>query len=216
MITNILVVSVIAYLFGSFPTAYLVVKRKSNIDISENGSGNVGAFNSFKVTKSYLVGFSVFAIDFAKGFAAVFLAKTLFGESFEIVGFAALFAVIGHCFSVWLKFKGGRGIATAAGAGMAFAPILIAIWIVLWIVSYLYKKNVHFANIMATFLSLLLVISNTELINNHAAIGSPNNYLFGTICSLILFTMLIKHYGPLKEYFKFEKDKTKRINDETF
>ena len=212
---SIIAASVTAYLIGSFPTAYLIVKRKSNIDISENGSGNVGAFNSFKVTKSYFVGLSVFLIDFVKGLFAVYLAKSLFGESFAIVGFAALFAVIGHCFSIWLKFKGGRGIATAAGAASLIVPILIIIWIVLWIVAYLYKRNVHFSNIMATFLDLLLVITNTELLNNHSAIGSPNNFLFGTICSLILFTILIKHYGPLKEYLKLEKDKTKRIKDET-
>ncbi|NOX19411.1 MAG: glycerol-3-phosphate acyltransferase [Chlorobi bacterium] len=213
--TNIIISSVIAYFLGSFPTAYLIVKKKSQIDISENGSGNVGAFNSFKVTKSYFVGFSVLAIDFLKGFAAVYIAKSVFGESFEIVGAAALFAVVGHCFSIWMKFKGGRGIATAAGASVLVVPILIALWIVLWIIAYLYKRNVHFSNIMAIFLSLLLVVFNTELLNNHSAIGSPNNFLFGTICSLILFTMLIKHYGPLKEYFKFEKDKNKRIKDET-
>ena len=212
---DLIITIIVSYLLGSIPTAYLIVKSKSQINITRNGSGNIGAFNSFKVTKSYSVGIIVFLIDFAKGFVAVYLSKILFGESFEIAAVAALSAVVGHCFSVWINFKGGRGLATAAGAGLQIIPLLLIVWIVLWFIGYLYKKNVHFSNITATFLSLLLVLFNAPLLNKYNLIENENTVLFGTLISLILFTILVKHYGPLKEYLKFEKDKIKRNNDET-
>ncbi len=212
---NLFITAIISYLLGSIPTAYLIVSKKSQINLFENGSGNSGAFNSFKVTKSYSVGLLVFLIDFSKGFAAVYIVKMLFGNSFETAATAALFAVIGHCFSVWIKFKGGRGLATTAGAGFQIVPLLLAVWIILWIIGYLYKRNVHFSNITATFLSLLLIIFNAQLFNKHSIISAESDVLFGTLISLILFTILIKHYGPLRDYFKFEKEKIKRINDET-
>ncbi len=114
-----LISSVAGYLFGSLPTAYLVLKRSKNIDITESGTGNVGAMNSYEITNSKMIGILVFLIDALKGILSVILMKIIFPGEFVFPALALVFAVFSHCFNPWLKFKGGRGLATAAG-GVAF------------------------------------------------------------------------------------------------
>ncbi|MCF8267770.1 MAG: glycerol-3-phosphate acyltransferase, partial [Ignavibacteriales bacterium] len=91
-----LLIFIIAYLMGSFPTAYLLLKYRHGKDITKEGSGNVGALNSFEVTKSRMTGITVLLIDFAKGFLAVFLSR-FSGDDLFIAGAIALnAAVLGH------------------------------------------------------------------------------------------------------------------------
>ena len=82
MIFEIILSSLIGYLIGSIPTAYLLVKKNNGIDIRENGSSNVGALNSYEVSNSKLIGISVLLIDFSKGLLAVFIAKYFFEQNF--------------------------------------------------------------------------------------------------------------------------------------
>src|ERR1041385_8394048 len=109
------------YLLGAIPFGYLIAKIRG-IDIRKAGSGNIGATNVVRVLgKQY--GYLVFGLDFLKGFGAVKISMSMatavqpeWGspETFGI--FAAVAAVIGHSFPVWLKFRGGKGVATSAGA----------------------------------------------------------------------------------------------------
>src|SRR5512140_1590079 len=103
------------YLLGSFPTAYILVRWKSKTDIRMVGSGNVGGLNSYVVTKSKALAAIVVLIDALKGVAAVLIAPLITGDSFIFMAAAGIGAVLGHNFPVWLRFKGGRGLATAAG-----------------------------------------------------------------------------------------------------
>lgn len=196
----------IGYLLGSIPTAYLVMKKKG-IDITVAGSGNVGAMNSYEVSRSKLTGFIVFAIDFTKGFLSVQALKLLYPNEFIYPSLALLFAVFSHCFNPWINFKGGRGLATAAGGTIILFPYLLLSWIIIWLISFLYKKDILLANVLATPLSLMLVFGKPELAIKYS-FPQPNDIdtliLFSTAGLIIIF---IKHTEPLKEIIQTYKSK---------
>lgn len=109
-----------AYLLGSIPFSYLVARWRG-IDVRTVGSGNVGATNVLR-SAGTLAGALAFALDFAKGTAATALAKEVFG-GVMVPSLAALFAMLGHMHPVWLRFRGGKGVATGAGAFLPIAPL---------------------------------------------------------------------------------------------
>ncbi len=205
MIFSIFLAFVIAYLLGSFPTAYVLLKKRG-VDITEKGSGNVGALNAGR-TGGKLLGVTVFVIDALKGALAVKLALLFFGNEF-LFGTVALFgAVTGHCFSAYIKFKGGRGLATAFGGALLIAPQVPLLWAVLWIIAFVYKKNVHFSNASATFLLILLVIFSGKTIAKYSLLRPASVYEFTVLVSIILFVILIKHFKPIKDYFTSQRNK---------
>lgn len=111
---------ILAYLLGSIPFGYLLVRLKSGSDIREVGSGGTGATNvSRKAGKA--AGILTLVLDALKGFIAVWLARWLGGDAWVVAG-AAVLAVVGHCFPVWLKFKAGKGVATGLGVFLAIVP----------------------------------------------------------------------------------------------
>ena len=145
-----LISSIIGYLLGSFPSAYILLKKTRGTDITNEGSGNVGAMNSFEITNSKLIGFSVFFIDFLKGACSGFIPVLLFPDKFIYPALALLFAVFSHCYNPWIKFKGGRGLATAAGGAAVIFPFLLVVWAVLWVIFYVMRKDILLANISST------------------------------------------------------------------
>lgn len=114
------VMAVTAYLLGSVPFSYLVARRKG-VDVRAVGSGNVGATNVMR-SAGNAAGLVAFALDFAKGAAATALAMKYFGGA-GMPAAAAVLAVLGHMYPVWLRFKGGKGVATGAGAFLPPAPL---------------------------------------------------------------------------------------------
>jgi len=193
---------VIGYLLGSIPTAFLVLKKSKGIDITNTGSGNVGAMNSYEVTNSKFIGFLVFLIDFFKGFFAVLITRLIFNDVFIYPALALLFSLFSHCFNPWIKFKGGRGLATAAGGSIILFPYLLFIWIVLWILIYILKRDILIANIFATVISLFTVYLTKNIALDYvctATVSSSELMLFTTSGLLIIF---IKHIEPLKEIIK--------------
>lgn len=196
---NYLLPAVIGYLLGSFPTAYIVLRKTHSIDIRETGSGNVGAMNSFEISKSKIIGILVFLVDALKGLLSVYLCLLIFPNEFVYPALALLFAVFSHCFNPWLEFKGGRGLATATGGAILLSPIIPAAWCVLWVFVYLFKKDILLANISATILTLLLTISSIEILYKYSY-PAPDS--FGTLlmfCVGLLTIIYIKHIDPLKE-----------------
>lgn len=196
---------IIGYFLGSIPTAFLVLKKKG-IDITRTGSGNVGAMNTFEVSRSRLLGFFVFAVDFLKGLLSVILIKWLYPDEFIYPALSLLFAVFSHCFNPWINFKGGKGLATAAGGTILLLPYLLFGWILIWILSFAYKKDILLSNILATPLTLLLVLGKPELAAKYALNQPDVNLLilFSTAGLLIIF---IKHIEPLKEIIQTYKSK---------
>ncbi|MFL6228943.1 MAG: glycerol-3-phosphate 1-O-acyltransferase PlsY [Pyrinomonadaceae bacterium] len=119
---------VFAYLLGSIPFGFLIVRAKEGGDVRESGSGGTGATN---VTRRAGKGAGVLTLvlDALKGAVAVVLARWLVAAGFGInwwVAGVALAVVVGHCFPVWLKFRGGKGVATALGAFLCLAPLAVA------------------------------------------------------------------------------------------
>lgn len=191
--------SIIGYLCGSIPSAYLLLKTAKGIDITNAGTGNVGAMNSYEVTNSKSIGIIVLIVDFLKGMIPAFIVLLLLENSFFIASLSVLFAIFSHCFNPWLGFKGGRGLATAAGGTAVIFPFLIIAWIVFWILIYLFKKDIHIANIFATVLSLISVLGLHKYIIQYAypqPVLVNELLLFNSAGLLIIF---IKHIEPLKE-----------------
>jgi glycerol-3-phosphate acyltransferase PlsY len=191
--------AIIGYLFGSIPSAYLILKKKKGIDITSAGTGNVGAMNSYEVTNSKSIGLLVLFLDFIKAVIPVLIILLFLESSFLMASISVLFAIFSHCFNPWLGFKGGRGLATAAGGSAIIFPFLLIAWILFWILVYLIKRDIHIANILATILSLVSVLASPEYLIQFAY---PQPVL---VNELILFTssglliIFIKHIDPLKE-----------------
>ena len=149
------VIAVAAYLLGSIPTGYLA-GRARGIDIRTVGSGNMGATNVFR-TLGKTAGVIVLVVDGLKGYAAcTWLCDGLLGllnlsttdaELYRII--AGIGAVLGHNFTCWLKFKGGKGIATSAGIFFALAPLAVTIALATWIIVFAVSRYVSVASIAA-------------------------------------------------------------------
>jgi len=152
-----------SYLLGSMPFGYLA-GRIAGIDIQKVGSGNVGATNVVRVLgKRY--GYPVFALDVSKGFAAVMISMLMAPgrppewSSPEIFGIlAAVSSVLGHLYPPWLKFKGGKGVATSAGALLALTPVATLIGVVIWIVVFWLTRYVSLASITAAVILPIVIL----------------------------------------------------------
>ncbi len=123
----IIVFGILSYLIGSIPFSYLLPKWIGKIDIRVHGSGNTGTTNVLR-TLGMKVGILSFIGDFFKGILPTLLGLIFWGEIGAIVGGAM--AVIGHCYSVWLKFKGGKGVATSAGVLIILLPKIFVILLI--------------------------------------------------------------------------------------
>ncbi len=153
MAAKLLLIAVLSYLIGSFPTAYILVKWKSRKNITREGTGNVGTLNALRTTHSKSLAVLVLLGDLLKGALTVYLAKIIFSPELGVLLTASLFVVLGHDFSIWLKLKGGRGLATGAGVFLMIQPWVVVSWLVLWFVIYGVTRKVAYANAFATLLT---------------------------------------------------------------
>ena len=126
---NALWAALLGYAFGSIPFGLILARLAGKGDIRQQGSGNIGATNVLRTGSKWLAA-ATLLLDLAKGLLPVLLAKQFFPEA---VGWAALFAVIGHCFPVWLGFKGGKGVATNAGVAFGLAWPLGLAYAFVWL-----------------------------------------------------------------------------------
>ncbi len=165
---NYIAVFFISYLIGSFPTAYLVLKLTQKKDVRTLGSGNVGAMNALRASKSKLIGLSVLLIDLLKGLIPTWLMLRHYTGMpwMEVMVLTAL--VLGHVFPVWLKFKGGRGLAVSAGSMLMIRWELVVIWIGIWLVFFIVIRKHIVASLIATgLLPLVVYFMRTTFFNNH-------------------------------------------------
>jgi glycerol-3-phosphate acyltransferase PlsY len=146
-----LFVAVSAYLLGSIPFGYLA-GRIAGVDIRQHGSGNIGATNVLRVL-GWKYGYPVFLADALKGFFAVRLALWLgadsSGTACKLGILAAICAVLGHSFPVWLGFGGGKGVATSAGAYFGLLPAETLIAVGVWVITFLLFRFVSVASVAA-------------------------------------------------------------------
>jgi acyl phosphate:glycerol-3-phosphate acyltransferase len=144
-----ILIPLISYLLGSIPFGYLLVRSREGTDIRTVGSGNIGATNVYR--KSRWAGILTLVLDAGKGYLAVVLAGWITGN-LQWEGIAAMCAILGHVFTIWLRFKGGKGVATGCGAFLALSPLAVLTTLGVFILILLLTKYISLASITATAL----------------------------------------------------------------
>jgi glycerol-3-phosphate acyltransferase PlsY len=146
---SFIAVALISYLLGSIPTGYLAGKLRG-IDIRSVGSGNIGATNVFRAL-GRTAGTVVLALDILKGFCACRFVPAMFeampSENLRIV--AGIAAILGHNYTCWLRFRGGKGIATSAGVLLGWMPLVLLIVLAVWILVFATSRYVSLASVSA-------------------------------------------------------------------
>ncbi|HEX8708125.1 MAG TPA: glycerol-3-phosphate 1-O-acyltransferase PlsY [Pyrinomonadaceae bacterium] len=154
-----LLVLIAAYLLGSIPFGYLIVRAREGADVRETGSGGTGATNVSR-RAGKLAGLSTLLLDAAKGTLALLLARWLATADFGVNGWvalAAILAVLGHCFPVWLGFRGGKGVATGVGVFLALSPLGVACAALLFILVVGATRYVSLGSVLAAAVFPLFV-----------------------------------------------------------
>jgi acyl phosphate:glycerol-3-phosphate acyltransferase len=141
-----------AYLLGAIPFGYLLVKWKTGGDVRTAGSGNIGATNVLRTT-GRLAGITTLVLDIAKGFAAVWLADRLSGGNTAWMSAAAVAAMLGHAYPVFLRFQGGKAVATFVGSFLYLAPLAVAAIVVVFVATVAWTRFISLGSVVgaATF-----------------------------------------------------------------
>ena len=168
-----LVIGIASYLMGSIPFGLILTKLFLNKDIREIGSGNIGATNALR-TGNKLIGYSTLILDIAKAIIPVIYVKFNYPD---IIYIASLCAFLGHVFPIWLKFKGGKGVATYVGILFSINIILGLIFVVFWVFIFLLSKYSSLSSIIAS-ISVPIYILIT---------GQINDVIFFTIMFILIF-----------------------------
>jgi acyl phosphate:glycerol-3-phosphate acyltransferase len=140
----------VGYLLGSIPFGYLLVLILHKEDIRNSGSGNIGATNVSR--KSPWLGLLTLLLDAGKGMAAVMITVRLFPSPVWMAGLAAFAAIVGHSFSIWLKFRGGKGVATGLGSFLPIAPKTILVLILIFLAIVAISRYVALASVLSVAL----------------------------------------------------------------
>jgi glycerol-3-phosphate acyltransferase PlsY len=187
-----LIVGIISYLMGSIPYGFLLTKIFLKKDIREIGSGNIGATNALR-TGHKLIGYTTLILDIAKAIIPIIYVKLNFPE---LIYIASLCAFLGHVFPIWLKFKGGKGVATYVGIlfsiNIIFGAVFVACWIIVFIIS--------------RYSSLSSIIGALSIPTYLIIIGKTNSVIFFAIMFVLIF---FTHRENIKRLKNKEESKTK-------
>src|SRR5467141_2825724 len=153
---SIFLIPFAAYLLGSIPFGLLLAKLFGGADVRRAGSGNIGATNVARVAGP-LAGILTLAFDTGKGAAAVWLAGRVTNESPTWMMIAAFAVLLGHCFPAWLKFKGGKGVATALGVFLALCPLAAVSALLLFLLCMAYWRYISLGSVAAAAAMPLLI-----------------------------------------------------------
>jgi glycerol-3-phosphate acyltransferase PlsY len=143
----VLLIAIASYMLGSIPFGYLLVRIFRGEDVRKTGSGNIGATNVSR--SSPALGSATLLLDAAKGFAAVALARYLHPGDTLLMSAAALFAIAGHIFPVWLGWRGGKGVATALGAFLCMAPRPVLLLVTVFAVVIAISRYISLGSMVA-------------------------------------------------------------------
>lgn len=188
-----IIIFVLCYLLGNFNAAYIYGKITKKTDIRQHGSGNAGTTNAIRVMGKK-AGFIVFASDFLKGLIAVLLAGALSDGKYA-QAIAALAVIIGHNWPMFLKFKGGKGVATLIGAYAILAPVPLLIALVIALIIIYFTKWVSLASLCG-ILSILIILLIMQGL-------STNSILTLIIAAISIF----QHRQNIKRIFKGQENK---------
>jgi acyl phosphate:glycerol-3-phosphate acyltransferase len=175
-----------AYLLGAIPFGYVIYRLRYGKDIRAEGSGNIGATN---VTRSAgpIAGVATLLLDFAKGYAAVLAAGWLTDNDPWVVAIAALAAVLGHVFPVYLRFRGGKGVATAVGVFLGLAPRPLLLAVILFVLLFAVFRYVSLGSILgAASMPLWMLL-----------LGAPSRPVLGS-AFVIALLVIARHYSNIQ------------------
>lgn len=177
----------LAYLLGSIPFGYLLVRIFRKQDIRSIGSGNIGATNVVRSGAKGL-GIATLALDLLKAYAAVLIARHLAPANFELQTAAAVAAVLGHVFPVWLGFRGGKGVASALGAFIALTPRAALVALAVFLLVVVLTRYVSLASILA---AAVMPVAGLMV----APVRSP-----GVVAGFVFLSALVivKHHGNIR------------------
>lgn len=178
-----LIIAAYSYLLGSIPFGYLLVRGFYGQDIRQSGSGNIGATNVSRT--SPWLGILTLLFDAGKGAAAVWITHTFVADQTACLGLAALAAIAGHMFPVWLKFRGGKGVATGLGSFVVIFPKTILIMAGIFVVIFLAFRYVSLASVLAVALFPLVVWLR------HGSVKTPQMLIYITLSCLLI---VAKHH----------------------
>ena len=185
-------IGIISYLMGSVPFGFILTKIFLKKDIRDIGSGNIGATNALR-TGNKLIGYATLILDIFKAIIPVIYVKINFPE---LIYIASLCAFLGHVFPVWLKFKGGKGVATYLGILFSINILLGVIFIMSWMVIF----------IMTKYSSLSSIIGAISVPSYLLITGQSNNVIFFIIMFVLIF---FTHRENIKRLKNKEESKTK-------
>ena len=194
-------------MIGSLPTAYLIVLVKHNKDIRKEGSGNVGTLNAFTVSKSKLSGIMVLLIDLIKGALPIILMLIIFKFSYSLIIAGSVALIAGHNYPVWLKFKGGRGLATSAGIFLVLNYWILLGWCAAWLICFAFKRKVLIANTFATLfipVTVYLVVKFDWMKVNLPFVNDINCFVVGSV--LITLVILTRNLEVFKNILINKKE----------
>ncbi|MCK9161564.1 MAG: glycerol-3-phosphate 1-O-acyltransferase PlsY [Arcobacter butzleri] len=192
----------LAYLLGSIPFGLILAKQFAGVDIKSSGSKSIGATNVLRVVKqtnpslAKKLGIATLALDALKGTLIILLAMAL-GLSNNTLWALAILVLLGHCYSIYLKFEGGKGVATALGVLVVLLPIPTIIGGIVWAIS---AKTLKISS-LSSLLGLIGVIIGAFIFNNGLGVGS-NIPLY-----IIAFIVVYKHIPNILRLLKGEEQK---------
>ncbi len=186
LLVKAVVVAVSSYLIGAIPASFIMGKLVRGIDLREHGSGNLGAANTFRVLGPRAA-IPVLLFDIGKGFVAVWYLSKIGGGNVWIAMLAAVTVVLGHNYSIFLRFSGGKGVGTTAGAFLALAPQALAICIGVWIVMLLVTRIVSLASMVAAVSLPVSIVLSERLL------GADSHPLVLALSILVALLVIYKH-----------------------
>ena len=191
----IVVYAVLAYLIGSIPSGLIIGKTIFNTDVRQYGSKNIGATNTYRVI-GLKAALPVFLCDALKGAAGVVLLSS-YGPMYMILG--GILAMMGHNWSIFLGFKGGRGVATGLGVLIALSPLVALIAFLVWGVIVYFTKLVSLGSIIAAALVPILMYFTGE------------SYWFVGFGALAALFVIVRHWDNIKRLLAGNELKVERI-----
>lgn len=153
---RLVVLSIFAYMVGAIPTGYLIGKIGFGVNLQQQGSGNTGAANTQRVLGT-IPALLVLTGDLGKAVLVLLVTRSL-GYAEYVQWWMGALAIIGHIYPVYLRFKGGKGLASGAGVAVCLAPAALVIFLVLWGLAYLFTKHVALSSVLAVAGVLLYLL----------------------------------------------------------
>lgn len=192
MLPALLISTLVGYALGSIPTSYVAGRLARGIDLRQHGSGNLGATNAFRVL-GWRAALPVLLVDIAKAAGAVLAARAWAAPTFPPDAAAlagALAAIVGHITSPWVGFRGGKGVAPAAGAFLALAPWGAIPAVVLWLFLLLLTRVMSVASIAAA-----AVLPICLLVHELSRFGRPTHWIT-LLASLLVAVLVVVRHRP--------------------